>query len=869
MKENIFTLGAPRTGFTLLISIVNELMIYANKEMPRTDSRFIANTIIEIASIYLKKEFFNFFQNHIDMKDYMYNGEFELLVGGPKWINPNNKEECIIRKYIGIKDNGDFTFLMYLPKSALNYDKVVHSHYYPKSWVEDCYYDDYLKLASIRNPMGTINSAVFSINAITSEYIKNYIDQFDEDEFREIMALYKLTDLDLFDGLVRFLKSYLDEFLPIMNQFEIIRWEDIIDDPINTIQSIAEKLDIKIDKEQIAKIWDKLDHKNLPKHHLFNFRKGHGIVGEWKTRLTNYHLQIFEKYDFNKYLQLLGYEEIKYFNEADYNDFQKEVDSHIKDGKICNRITDDNLFKFCWNKSNIAVTEHKFDRFEREGFSQIERSSLKDKTLALEFGRFIQPKIALVHAMMKDFEDTANFEFNREKYFHTLIENLDDEQIKSIEKKFNKISDREKLELKLMEAEAFEIVLNEMEHFDIIGDDEHAQFLKEKFSKKLDNTSRNIVITDEDPSETLQNYLNKNSGVVIAKIGKKFFKKKSLFLISIPKAGTHLLFELAKAFGYCEGGMCPSNPKGGYWYYTEYSNSHTSAKHFFNETVYTSDFGNRDHPFVQNPALFIYRNPLDIVASEANYYHKEGKTSFSGYLNNLSYHERLAKLINDKWLLGSIRDRISNYIAWTYFDNVISLSFEELIGKKGDGCDALQKRLIWSLQLKLQVPGNPSTFAAKVFNHESATFFKGTIGSYKTLFKHEHYQLFNELNNDFMEALGYSMSNKYSEKISSFLSKKLSYNDVISFPPILKERNFNGYNIVKYANDFYGIPLSIGAIDIEHDALDASIIRSESIEDLKNTILSYTHEKLENSSLVTDSSTRWWKRIWSMQHKMH
>jgi len=845
MQENIFVLGAPRTGFTLLISIINELLALAPKSAKKSNERLIHEIGIDIASIYLKHEFFDFFQKRIDMKDYMYNGEFELLVGGPKWINPANKDECIIRKYIGIKDNGDFTFLLYLPKGVLNYNSVVHSHYFPKSWIEDSDYHHYYKFASMRNPLGVINSAVFSINAITSEYITKYSQGFDEDEFREIMALYKLTDLDLFEGLVKFLKAYLDEFIPVSEAFDIVKWEDIIDHPIETIHAVAQKIGFDVSDEEAQKLWSKLDHKNLPKHHLYNFRKGHGIVGEWKRRLTNHHLKIFEKYGFNTYLKQFGYEEIRYFDEAEYNDFQKEIDAHIKAGTICNKITDENLFKFCWNKSNIAQTSHQFDRFERLGHTQVERSSLKDKTLALDFAQIIAPKIEWINTMIKELIEGYNIGEIKEKYAQEIVRNLAPEQQKIVEQKFDallKVEQREKfgkLELKLVQEEALQSVLEGMEHFYIASQDASAKALESKFAHKINTASPNIVITDDDPSEALQHYHDKREGVIVAKQGKKYWMRQPLFLISVPKAGTHLLFELVKAFGYKEGGICPSRPKGGRWYYTEYSNAHTSAKHFFNETVYSSSFGNRDHPFVTSPAIFIYRNPLDIVASEANYYHKEGKTAFSGYLQSLSYEQRAMKLISDPWLLGTIRDRISHYVAWNYFDNVISVSFEELIGKKGGGDDVLQQKLIWSLQLKLQVPGSPAEFAKKIFNEQSATFFKGNIYSHKTLLKAEHMRAFQKLNQDFMRELGYraGSANRFSSKVDYFRKKKLHYQEAIDFPPILKEKGYYGYNIVKYAGTFYALPQTLGSVDLASEALDSTVLQAADIDALKNQIL--------------------------------
>ena len=179
-------------------------------------------------------------------------------------------------------------------------------------------------------------------------------------------------------------------------------------------------------------------------------------------------------------------------------------------------------------------------------------------------------------------------------------------------------------------------------------------------------------------------------------------------MISIPKAGTHLLFKLAEALGYQPGGICPDNPKDGHWYYVEHSNAHTPATEFFVDTVLRAPFGNRAHPFMRSPALFNYRNPLDIVVSEANYYHKDGKTAFAGYLEGLSFEDRLTRLIDDPWLLGSIRDRVGMFAAWLEFSNIMPVSFEELVGSAGGSSDEARLRMMWSLQLKLHVPGSPS-----------------------------------------------------------------------------------------------------------------------------------------------------------------
>jgi len=439
MKDKVVTLGAPRTGFTLLSSIITELILYKNGNFSKSKERFISDTAIQIASIYLKNEFMDFFKDRIDIDNYIYNGEFDLLVGGPKWINPQNYDECVVRKYLGVKDEGDFTFLLYLPKSALEFNQVVHSHYNPKIWVEDSYYEKYLKFASIRNPMGTLNSSLFTINAITSEYITKYMQDFDEEDLREKMALYKSTDLNMFKGLVDWLKSYFEEFIPVKDKYEIVSWEEIIATPVETILRVASSLEIEIPKEDAQKLWDKLDHRNLLEYHNFNYRKGGGVVGEWKQRFTNHHLKILEDAGFNKYLEMFGYEKISYVDESEYTPYQKRVASYIEKGEVCNEIEDENLFIFNWNKSNIAQTSHKFDRFERTGDIQIERSALNDKKVAVDFGDYAHSKIALVQEILSAYEGEFDANENKKRFYESVISKASEEEIKRVDNRFEKI----------------------------------------------------------------------------------------------------------------------------------------------------------------------------------------------------------------------------------------------------------------------------------------------------------------------------------------------------------------------------------------------------------------------------------------------
>jgi len=117
----------------------------------------------------------------------------------------------------------------------------------------------------------------------------------------------------------------------------------------------------------------------------------------------------------------------------------------------------------------------------------------------------------------------------------------------------------------------------------------------------------------------LMEQMDRPSVHIVAPVTDWIWNRRSLFLVSIPKSGTHLLMELAAAFGYRSGEECPPEAAAGAWHYLEFTNSHTAAPDFFIDTVRRAPHGNRAHSFPRTPSLFIYRNPLDIVASEANY----------------------------------------------------------------------------------------------------------------------------------------------------------------------------------------------------------------------------------------------------------
>ncbi|MGQ0546192.1 MAG: hypothetical protein ACT4P3_12790 [Betaproteobacteria bacterium] len=94
--------------------------------------------------------------------------------------------------------------------------------------------------------------------------------------------------------------------------------------------------------------------------------------------------------------------------------------------------------------------------------------------------------------------------------------------------------------------------------------------------------TRELVVAEKQAADgDLLAFLDRDDARVVAPPGPRL----PLFLISIPKSGTHLLYELARALGYRDGVVCPDAPAPGTWYCLEYSNSHTRAADFLVDTT--------------------------------------------------------------------------------------------------------------------------------------------------------------------------------------------------------------------------------------------------------------------------------------------
>jgi len=376
--------GAPRSGFSLLTNVISHL--YALTGGKQGIKRKVLKAYTNTAGWEISKEIIRVFKKYSINDELIYNRNFQELLGGPKWLDPKQPQRACFRKYIGVKGLGDFTLIISHPREILDNYEVVHSHYNPELWVRENYYNSYVKFASVRNPVDVVNSSCFSINALTSEYIQKFIPaSMDNDELRQHLALYKLTDMDFFRGLISPLKKYMEEYISCSSEYIPMKWERLIKAPVETIIDLSDSANIRIDEELAKTIWDDIKYKNLTAAHKHNYRVGHGKVNGWCNTLVNEHLEIMREEGLEEICTDLGYDPIANINESSYSEYQKKISNYIKKNKVYTDYPDKDLFDFAFNKSNLDSSKFtQFKCYEQREHTQVERSCFTDEALLNE-----------------------------------------------------------------------------------------------------------------------------------------------------------------------------------------------------------------------------------------------------------------------------------------------------------------------------------------------------------------------------------------------------------------------------------------------------------------------------------------------------
>jgi hypothetical protein len=255
-------------------------------------------------------------------------------------------------------------------------------------------------------------------------------------------------------------------------------------------------------------------------------------------------------------------------------------------------------------------------------------------------------------------------------------------------------------------------------------------------------------------SATLMTYIDRPVPIIVPRTT-HHYSERPVFCVSIPKTGFHLMSRVLSDMGYTHRGRLEGRPDPQSAYTFMRDHPHLTCNDLFTNLAHEQDGGAGAEIF-RHPVVFCYRHPADIAVSEAGYYAEDSATALASYYGAMPFADRLLRLIGDDGMIGTLRDRVAAYKEWMDMPNVIAVSFEEMVGAPGGGSTESQLAVLWSMQLKLHVPGEPKEFARYIFGGNSRTFRSGLIGRYREVFDERHYKAMASLDNtDFLDRFGY------------------------------------------------------------------------------------------------------------------
>lgn len=399
LATKALVIGAPRSGFALLLNILGE--IWRVPHTAEAATQRAANILLDPFGEYLYQGMITALERHYDSEAIYINQTFRPLLGGPMWLDTQDSGLACVRKYVGVRDVGDMSLVIQLPKKTLYYHDRVHSHYHPRAWLEDPDFSNLIKFASMRNPLATLCSTAHSINAITGEYINRHIG--DEGDLRQRFAKFRLSDHALIGGLVANLGAYLKEFVSVKEAYHMVKWEDILTLPADTIMRVAKWRGRDIDRSEAERIWHKISYRNLTGAHQYNFRKArdNNSIDDWKHYLTNQHLEMMRDAGMEEYMEMFGYGKIGMLDETDYTPFQHQVSHALASGhRIDEGLEDKNLQIFNWNKSNLSGVGEGFVQLPKGRFSQVERACFSNRTVLDELSEKVDGMMSHINEML-------------------------------------------------------------------------------------------------------------------------------------------------------------------------------------------------------------------------------------------------------------------------------------------------------------------------------------------------------------------------------------------------------------------------------------------------------------------------------------
>ena len=257
----------------------------------------------------------------------------------------------------------------------------------------------------------------------------------------------------------------------------------------------------------------------------------------------------------------------------------------------------------------------------------------------------------------------------------------------------------------------------------------------------------------------------------------RFFYNRSHFILvnSFPKSGTHLLYQLFSNQNFLKDyhtfiASMPSINKASLDENIIINKLNNSIENeIIRSHIYYSD--NVEYFFKKNNCInfFIYRDPRDVVISEANYLYDMNKWHrLHKYYRNLSnLNDRILfsilgnDYINTDIEYPNINERYNKYIGWINSNECFSIKYEDLITNQKDTIEQIanhfEKKCIHDIDLNEFIKNAISNINPQ----KSHTFREGGTSKWKKYFTEYHKTLFKEKTGDLLVKLGYEKNNEW------------------------------------------------------------------------------------------------------------
>jgi hypothetical protein len=242
-----------------------------------------------------------------------------------------------------------------------------------------------------------------------------------------------------------------------------------------------------------------------------------------------------------------------------------------------------------------------------------------------------------------------------------------------------------------------------------------------------------------------------------------------LIVVSLHKAGTHLVLRLVEELGYQRRFFEPPLLEAvkhdtAEVFLAKLENNvayflHECRIEGFERTILDHWRGNNDPRFI-----YQYRDPRAVLLSQVNYLRQQHRRkSFSNTPYHLLFSDVLQAQATERDALEVALHCMGDYLTGSFLGSVwmlhhpkvLSLRYERLVGERGGGHVDEQVREVQCTLRHLGIDGDARAIAARLFDSSQATFHRGAADAWRDVYTPAQLRLFEQRYGHLLDIYGY------------------------------------------------------------------------------------------------------------------